>query len=237
MDWVDPFYSAQLDWAPQLADDRDLSDLLWVFSELKAPPGRLLELGAGAGQFAAQAAARWQVVAVERVAALAALARARLSPPSEVIEGDFYAVDPPGPFDVIAYLDGFGIGTDADQQRLLERIAGWLAPEGAAIVEIYAPWFWARAAGREQRLGDRAMRRYGFDAAGCRMHDTWWPVHDPSAAKTQSLRCYSPADLQLLLAPTPLSLTATWPAGLASGGSPDADLLGSMSWFARLQRS
>jgi hypothetical protein len=40
------------------------------------------------------------------------------------IEGDFYETEPPGKFDVVAYFDGFGIGTDEDQRRLLRRIVG-----------------------------------------------------------------------------------------------------------------
>lgn len=42
-------------------------------------------------------------------------------------------------------------------------------------------------------------RRYGFDEVECRMLDTWWPTGHPAAAVTQSLRCYSPDDLESLL--------------------------------------
>lgn len=42
-------------------------------------------------------------------------------------------------------------------------------------------------------------RRYEFDKAGCRMLDTWWPTGHSSDAVTQSLRCYSPGDLESLL--------------------------------------
>jgi len=53
--------------------------------------------------------------------------------------GDFYEVDVPGPFDVVAYFDGFGIGSDPDQRRLLQRISSWLTPDGCALIDVFAP--------------------------------------------------------------------------------------------------
>ena len=38
-----------------------------------------------------------------------------------VVQGDFYEVELDGTFDVVCYFDGFGIGSDADQRRLLRR--------------------------------------------------------------------------------------------------------------------
>lgn len=67
-------------------------------------------------------------------------------------------------------------------------------------------------AGREHRFAT-ATRRYDFDADGCRMLDTWWPPGHEDLAVTQSLRCYAPADLRLLLAGTGLSLHSVEPGG------------------------
>jgi hypothetical protein len=44
-----------------------------------------------------------------------------------------------------------------------------------------------------------AVRRCDFDARGCRQLDRWWPPDAEDQAVTQPLRCYSPADLALLL--------------------------------------
>jgi SAM-dependent methyltransferase len=129
-----------------------------------------------------------------------------------VLQADFYSVELPNRFDVVCYWDGFGIGTDSDQRRLLARIASWLAPGGCALIDINTPWYWAQAAGQEMRFGD-VVRRYAFDALGCRMLDRWWPVDDEQGAVTQSLRCYSPADLQLLLQGTGLAIQAVEPGG------------------------
>jgi hypothetical protein len=46
----------------------------------------------------------------------------------------------------------------------------------------------------------------GFDADGCRMTERMWQLGDEGGAVTQSLRCYSPADLRLLLEGTGLGL-------------------------------
>jgi SAM-dependent methyltransferase len=178
---------------------------------------RVLELGAGGGQAAAAAAdLGHDVVAVELVPAAAAharrLAEQRRAGSLTVVCGDFYAVEPGGPFDVVCYWDGFGLGADADQRRLLRRVRGWLAAGGCALLDVNTPWYWAGAAGRELRYGAVA-RRYGFDAAGCRLLDRWWRVGAEGEAVTQSLRCYSPADLRLLLEGTGLALAAVEPGG------------------------
>lgn len=166
-------------------------------------PYRILELGCGGGQMAAALAELGHsVVAVDlnpaAVRNALRLANARPNAHITLIEGDFYTLGTKGSFDIVCYFDGFGIGTDADQQRLLQRIAVWLKNDGRAFIEVYTPWYWKRMSGTTMEWPD-ACRRYGFDEVGCRMLDTWWPAGDPAAAITQSLRCYSPDDLESLL--------------------------------------
>ncbi len=183
---------------------------------------RILELGSGGGQMAVALAERGhQVTGIEQDAGSAANARslaaalaARPAAAGRVtfLEGDFYTIDPPSPFDLVLYLDGFGIGSDDDQRRLLRRAAGWTPPAGQALVEIYAPWFWAAMAGNRLVI-EQAEREYGFDPRGCRMLDTWWHRDHPGRRVTQSLRCYSPADLDLLLEGTGWRLTDVIPGG------------------------
>jgi len=243
--WVAPFYARQAAWSGgymrpvEPADHERVDQLLRLAGALSDPatslhePLRVLELGAGGGQAAAAAAARGlRVTAVELVPELAAHARSlaaamaadpatRARPDDRtgsltVLEGDFYTVDPGGPFDVVCYWDGFGIGADDDQRLLLQRIHGWLAPGGCALIEVYTPWYWAAAASREQHFGDGSARRYGFDADGCRMLDRWWPEGREEESVTQSLRAYSPADLRLLLEGTGLVMD-----GIEAGGAWD----------------
>jgi len=217
--WVREFYARQADWNDPLGPvgEWHRERITTVERLAGRGPWRILELGAGAGQTAAAAAeAGHHCTAIELVPELAAHARAlaAASPAGRmsVVEGDFYTAEVGGPFDIVMYWDGFGVSADAGQRRLLKRIAGWLAPEGRAIVEVYTPWYWAAAAGREQAFGP-VRRRYGFDADGSRMLDTWWPAADPARAVTQSLRCYAPSDLRLLLEGTGLTLATTEPGG------------------------
>lgn len=221
MEWVEPFYAQQHEWLATyyfgevIAQHRDQAATI---ERLAGPaPKRVLELGAGGGQGAAAAAdLGYDVTAIELLPAAARHAR-RLAAQSHhgtmtVLEGDFYAVEPPGPFDVVCYWDGFGIGSDADQRRLFERVRCWLALDGCALIEVLTPWYWARVAGQEMRV-ERTMRRYDFDAEECRMLDRWWPRDAEERAVMQSLRCYSPADLRLLLEGTGLALRRVEPGG------------------------
>ena len=157
-----------------------------------------------------------EVVAVEQAPTLAAHIKklAATLPVGQltVVEGDFYTVELAGLFDVICYYDGFGIGEDADQRRLLKRVATWLSPTGSALFEIGTPWYAASVDGRGWQVG-QAERRYNFDADGCRWLDTWWPIGQPEQAVQQSTRCYSPADLRLLIEPTGLQLQHVKPGG------------------------
>lgn len=183
---------------------------------------RVLELGAGGGQVAcATALLDYDVTAIELNPTLAdhaqKLAHVHQLENIHIITDDFYTVTLDGKFDVISYWDGFGIGTDADQVRLLKRCRLWLNDKGAVLIDMNTPWYWAQVAGREMTFGT-AQRRYGFDAQNCRMTDTWWQVDEPQNSVIQSLRCYSPADLSLLLKEADLGLDAA-----ISGGAVDYD--------------
>lgn len=183
-------------------------------------PLRILELGAGSGHTAAALAdAGHDVIAVELSPARATLARdlaeeARLGRMTTV-EADFYTVELLGTFDAVCCWETFGLGSDADQRRLLRRIAGeWLAPGGRALIDVYNPTRPSREAGTEVRLPPlhgvpgsvEMVERCHFDARHCRWIDEWVPVDAPERALAQSIRCYSPADLALLLEGTGLTV-------------------------------
>lgn len=180
-------------------------------------PSTLLELGAGGGQFAVTAALQGHTVtALELRAAGSAHTRelaAQHSVKVETLTGDFYQLELEDTFDAVCYWDGFGIGSDAEQRHLLERIRSWLQPGNAAYIDVYTPWYWAQHAGFTRELNDspNLIQIYGFDADGCRLTDTYAPEDEP--AQTQRLRCYSPADLRLLLGGSGLELSEVWPGG------------------------
>jgi len=251
--WVRDFYAKQDEWTGVSRDPitdmhRRNADLVQRLAGGRI--GRVLELGAGGGQNAAALAdLGYSVAAVELVASVAENALDLAAQPRKgqlrVIVGDFYDVELAEHFDIVCYWDGFGVGSDDDQQRLLRRIACWLMPDGFALIEVYAPWFWsgiARSgmAGREMEFGG-VCRRYGFDADGSRMLDTWWPVGREAEAVTQSLRCYLPVDLQLLLKDTGLSLESVEPRGAYDPARDrfveDAPLEEAMQYLAKLVRA
>ena len=176
--------------------------------------GTIVELGAVDGQNAvALAQLGYDVVAIVLVPSAAEHGR-HLAQNSSVtiIEGDFYTVELDQKFDAVCYWDGFGIGTDDDQQRLLRRIAQWLKPTGFALIEVYGAQYWAEAAGRKN-IFDKASRQYDFDHVGQRMLDRWWPNGREDRAVTQSLRCYTPNELENLLTGTGLTLDSVQSRG------------------------
>jgi SAM-dependent methyltransferase len=220
MEWVREFYERQNEWAGVYVGDvtethRKNGAVLQRFAGGRI--GSLLDLGAGGGQNAAAAAdLGYTVTAVELVPSGVKNAQALASQPRKgtlrIVEGDFYEVEFPKRFDMVSYWDGFGIGSDDDQRRLLMRIARWLQSTGFALIEVYTPWYWAKSAGREMKFG-KVIRRYDYDTETCRMVDRWWLAGREEEAVTQSLRCYSPDDLEILLKGTGLALKSVEPRG------------------------
>lgn len=221
MEWVKDFYSRQYKWLK--------SSAIWAQYPPDDPPSQarrraaaverlagsdikhILELGCGSGLIAgAMALLGHKVVAVDLVDEAVANARrvAAKVPNGEMIvfQEDFYEIKFDDKFDVVCYFDGFGIGSDSDQRRLLHRIAEWLKPHGCALIDVYSPWVFANDSGEVYQQGNM-MGRCDFDPDECRLLDKMWPVgSDETKAINQSLRCYSPADFQLLLQGTNLKM-------------------------------
>lgn len=224
MDWVAEFYAKQYDWADWRRrwsefdpNERDLHvDAITRHAGTESL--RILELGSGTGTTAAAlAVAGHDVVAIELLGELAThtqeLAAVVTGGSLRAVAGDFYEIELPRKFDVVAYFDGFGIGSDQDQRRLLRRIAGWLVQDGCALIDVFVPGYWAKRAGSEEEFPTGSGIRYldGFDAEGCRLTERMWRLGHEDEAVTQSLRCYSPADLRLLLEGTGLSVIEVEP--------------------------
>jgi SAM-dependent methyltransferase len=181
---------------------------------------KVLELGAGPGATAAAFAdAGHNVTAVELSPTRAVYARELAKTPRKgsltVLEADFYTIELKERFDVVCVWETFGLGTDADQRRLLERIANeWLRPAGHVLMEVYSPVRPAREAGTERRLAPLAgvpgsvemINRCHFDPVHSRWIDEWIPVEAPERSLAQAIRCYTPADFLLLLEGTSLAV-------------------------------
>jgi len=249
MDWVETFYSKQNEWFGVYLGpvEEDHHKRAWLIQEMAdlIEPSRILELGAGGGQTAAAMANLGHEVTMiellpDSVAHAKKLAVEMKKRSMHVLQGDFYKIDFEEQFDVICYFDSFGIGEDADQRQLLQRISDWLSPQGVAIIEIGATWFWSGPAnGMTMDLGG-GMRSYTYDAMTCRLIDKWWLPEKPEEMYYQSLRCYTPADLQLLLENTGLQLES-----IKAGGRVDyeavefieqAELENCMTYYVRLSK-
>jgi len=212
MSWVRAFYQRQSDWSGLYRGDpaRYHAQKSSLVQRMAGPPPRtVLELGAGGGLHAAATAdAGYTITAVELVegAAQNIIRLAEVRSSLSAVQGDFYTVQLAERFEVVCYWDGFGVGEDADQRRLLRRIAAeWLVEDGGcALMDVYTPWSASASVGFTSPAG-KAQRVYGFDVEGCRWLDRWTLKGE---SVEQSLRCYSPADLRLLLEGTGLHLDA-----------------------------
>ena len=221
MEWVKEFYSKQNEWFGIYLGEIEESHhkrawLVQEFGKLHSSV-KILELGAGGGQTAAAIANLGHTVTMIELLPDSSecardLALQVKNGSLEVIEGDFYKTDFEPEFDLICYFDSFGIGNDDDQKILLSRINSWLKPKGKVIIEIGASWFWARASGKEFDIG-AAMRAYEFDCIGSRLIDKWWLPEKPEEVYSQSLRCYTPADFEMLLKGSGLKLVEILPGG------------------------
>jgi SAM-dependent methyltransferase len=215
------FYKNQNEWSGiyfRPINDDDHEKIEWVDRITGMNQKRILELGSGGGQFAVAAALRNHYVTAleirpEFTKHIHDLAESINPSFLTILTADFYEINFELPFDLICYWDGFGIGSDLDQMRLLGKISSWLTPEGSVFLDVYTPWFWAnKTVGVQISIGD-SMREYGFDAEKCCLVDTWWLKENPALKTTQHLRCYSPADLTLLLKDINLEINEIFPGG------------------------
>jgi SAM-dependent methyltransferase len=215
LEWVKDFYTqAGIWWGPDPQEEGVHAARVKTLERLCGPGRkRILELGAGPGATAAAMAdAGHDVTAIELSPTRAQYARELAATPRRgslaVLEADFYTVNLDGRFDVVCCWETFGLGSDADQRRLLGRMArDWLAPGGCALVDVYNPARPMREAGTERRLKPlkgvagsvEMINRCAFDPLHGRWIDEWQPVAEPDKALAQSIRCYTPVDLLLLL--------------------------------------
>ena len=220
--WVKDFYDQTgIWWGPGAEIPDEDQARAQAINRLCGPgPKRVLELGCGAGHSAAATADQvHDVTGVDLSTRRIQQARDNYPSPRKgplvFIEGDFYIVELEGKFDAICYWDGFGIGSDEDQRRLLRRMAReWLAPDGHVLIDVASSAWAARHAGEEMRLDPlegvpgsvEMLRRWQFDVLHSRWIDEWKPTEHPEDALAQSIRCYTPADFLLLLEGTGLEL-------------------------------
>jgi hypothetical protein len=168
-----------------------------------------LELGAGAcGLAAALTAYGYDVWAVEFNPADVELAKQLVKERDikrlRIIEADFYDVQFQEQFDFIYYWDGFGVGDDACQRRLLTRIGTeWLREHGLAVIDVFSPWNWQRRVGEVSTFrandGSIWIREILFDALHNRFRDVMRMKDGFQPELSQTIRVYSLQDFLLLV--------------------------------------
>ena len=218
MEWVKEFYEKQNQWmnySKKPVDEYDFEKVELVEKNLDKDKLTILELGSGGGQFSIAAAKKGhEVVAIELNKTMydnsLILAKENNLENIRFINDDFYNVSPEKVFDAIVYWDGFGIGEDKDQIKLLNKYSGFLCDSGKFLIDIYTPWFWSYASGQSMEFNN-IKRTYGYDAFNNRMIDRWISKENKNDFVIQSLRCYSPADLKLLLKNTTLVIDEVVP--------------------------
>jgi SAM-dependent methyltransferase len=218
--WVKEFYDSAADWwGFSWYEGENLQPRQEMVERYagKAPKS-LLELGAGTGETAAfLAAAGYKVTAVDLSQKnYESLCRVGEKYPGVTpLREDFLTAIIPGKFDAVCLFETFGMGTDMEQRKLLRRIRSeWLATDGIVILDVYHPYGPIRATGSSQALDklenvpgsvDMTERSF-YDAVLGRWIDEWEPVGNLAATRRQSIRCYTPADLSLLLEGTGLQI-------------------------------
>lgn len=180
------FYRKQFEWMKESFVQRESAYLSFaetrckkVLTEAKPTGRRFLEIGSGAGfEAGVFAAMGYQVDAVELDSELVRFAENRLQRQAlrpSVICADFLSHPFSERYDLIYYLDGFGVGDQADQEAFLARIGRLLkGSSSAAYIEIYNKRYWKKARGVTMKLMGTVQRSYSFEDDGNVMVDRWW---------------------------------------------------------------
>lgn len=220
MKWTKDFYSKTGKWwgpAEVGITDRD-HKRTQIIKRIVSNVKNVLELGSSYGNTAAVCASEGlRVTGVEISDRIDFSKKYKEEYPENLtfLKEDFYQVDLKDKFDAVVYWNGFGIGTDADQRKLIKRIANeWLKPGGKALIDIANPYVWSRWTGDDEHKDPKPEIGYNysvnqkidFDPIHNRFIDTWWDSNHPEEKISQDLRCYSPVDLLLLLEGTDLVL-------------------------------
>ena len=221
MDWINEFYSTTGEWwgGAESATTESDENRAKIIKRICPTSKIVLELGCGYGNTAAAtASAGFDVVANElsdRIKFAKKFKNEKYIGSLKFVKGDFYTTELGKNYDVVAYWNGFGIGTDMDQRRLLKRICDdWLADNGRALIDIGNPFVRSSWAGEVEHKDASPERGYhhtideviDYDPVHNRFIDTWWESKSPDKKFTQTIRNYTPADLVLLLEGTGLKI-------------------------------
>lgn len=218
--WVKEFYRNQFELGQSIFKNIPSTLYEKLADELIVQTGQsfqtVLELGGGMGKLSNQLAKLDKdVTMIELVPELCEVAKDNKHENLNIICDDFYDVDLTNTYDLILYIDGFGIGDTTDQLKLLNRINDWLNDDGIALIDIYQPRYWREVDGVEMQIHPEleVKRKYSFDYKNNRMLDTWWKSDQPGDTFTQSLACYTHEEIFALADAAGLTVVGYYPGG------------------------
>lgn len=210
--WVLDFYGSAVGWwGESWYDGSNLEERAIFLAKYIPQNSEILELGAGTGETARYLAKQgYKITAIDIAPENFDIIQkiAKYEPSIQPILGDFLKINLNKHFDAVVLFEAFGMGSDKDQRTLLERISReWLKPEGVLIMDVYHPYGPIRVAGQRMKLDaledvptSVAMTQYqDYDPMNNRWVNTWEPVDHPENVKSQSIRCYAPSDLMMLM--------------------------------------
>lgn len=216
--WANEFYKMQYEFIGDYPDGYHTESANEILEQAGKSVHSVLELGAWDGSLA-RALSKYvdQITTVELIKEMANKAESLNPDNIETIHGSFYDVNLTEKFDAIIYIDGFGVGTNEDQLKLLQNIKYWMEDDGCALIDIYQPEHWKKADGIEMYLNRRDMphikRRYSYDFEKDIMMDTWWHEMDDKLNQTQYLKCYTPDEIHDLCKQAGLKIIGYFPHG------------------------
>lgn len=234
-DWYDGFFERV--WLDEIAlhapAERTELQVGFVLERLEGASGRrLLDLACGHGRISLPLArAGWQVTGLDlspRSLELAREAAEREGLAVEWVQGDMRE-PPPGPFDAaISVFTSFGYFDDeAENQRVLDAVAGALAPGGLFLIDTInllnlakryreRSWEWTES-------GAIFLQEHEFDVLAGRNRARWTFVRDEGTREeiVHTVRTYTPHELAVMLNEAGLDVIGSF--GDFEGGELDFD--------------
>ncbi|NIK11721.1 class I SAM-dependent methyltransferase [Alkalibacillus almallahensis] len=244
--WVKPFYKNQFHMMKHLQTYSEYDEQ--AAKEIVDQTGKefftVLEIGSGNGNLARGLAEfNKDVMTVELVPELVEFAKENSHPNVTSLCGSFYDIKLPQTFDAVLYIDGFGIGEDADQLYLLKRIREWLTEDGIGLIDIYNPPYWRETAGKQMYIDSdgEVCRKYGYIHDTNHMTDTWWYTEAPEESFTQVLACYHVDEIKTMCELAGLEVIDVFSGGAMDWDemtfNPKASLSACMSYRIKVAKS
>jgi SAM-dependent methyltransferase len=208
---------------PQLSAERTRAEADFLESALARPAGAaLLDLACGIGRHAIEMARRgYRVTGVDfnpRYLAIAADDARSAGVEARWVEADMRTLDLGATFDgAYSYFTSFGYFSDADNERVIERVAHALRPGGRFLLEMTnRDWLLTHPQQRiwnQQPDGSLLMEEVTLDLRTSRVASR--QVHIPAQGGSQivksfDLRAYTCAELSALCARHGLETIEVW---------------------------